>query len=306
LSNDAQIRLEIFNWLKTQIEIYNEVLPWDVLSYGFKYKNERVPLIGPQGIWKPQILSNYPISITTSPDSPYDDKFSEDGHFLSYRYRGNNPNHRDNLMMKMAMKDKVPLVYFIGLRKGRYFTVFPVNIIASDEKKLTFTIAADELEQYNFPIKESFDETSKEDNGLYRKREYITVQVQQRLHQRSFRERVLMAYREQCAICRLRHSVLLDAAHIIPDSDPKGEPIISNGISLCKIHHAAFDANILGITPDYSVEIRKDILLEHDGPMLKHGLIDLHNNPLILPTKDIYKPNREYLEIRYNIFKHAS
>jgi putative restriction endonuclease len=304
VKNDIKIRLEIFNWLQKQIEIYNEVLPWDILSNGFKFKNVRVPLIGPAGIWKPQILKDYPISITTSPRSPYPDKL--DGNFLKYHYRGENPNHRDNLMMKKAIKDKIPLIYFMGLRKGWYFTAFPVYIIGDDELKHTFIIAVDDLKQYKTPIEESFDESSKDDSGLYIKREYITVQVQQRLHQRTFRERVLMAYRKQCALCRIKHNELLDAAHIMPDNDPLGEPIVSNGISLCKIHHAAFDANILGITPDYLVEIRKDILQEHDGPMLKHGLIELHGNKLIVPSKEIYKPNREYLDLRYQKFKNAS
>ena len=306
MNTDYKIRLEIFNWLQNQIEIYNEVLPWEILSYGFNYSNERVPLIGPQGIWKPQILSDYPISITTSPESPYDDKFSDDGHFLSYKYRGTNPNHRDNIMMKKAMLNQIPLIYFIGLRKGWYFTVFPVYILEDNESELTFTVAAEDSQQINFKTLNEFDSNIDEALGLYKKREYITVQVRQRLHQRSFRERVLAAYREQCAICRLRHNVLLDAAHIIPDKEPEGEPVVSNGISLCKIHHAAFDANILGITSDYIVKIRKDVLEEHDGPMLKHGLVELNGNLLYLPHKEIYRPNREYLEQRYQKFKNVS
>src|SRR5436853_112489 len=57
------------------------------------------------------------------------------------------------------------------------------------------------------------------------RRLYITAAVRQRLHQRAFRERVLSAYRHQCAFCRLRHEELLDAAHIVPDSEPQGEPL---------------------------------------------------------------------------------
>lgn len=52
------------------------------------------------------------------------------------------------------------------------------------------------------------------------RRKYITSSVRNRLHQRGFRERVLSAYKEQCALCRLRHRELLDAAHIIPDNEP--------------------------------------------------------------------------------------
>jgi putative restriction endonuclease len=48
-------------------------------------------------------------------------------------------------------------------------------------------------------------------------------------HEKTFRQRVLRAYQERCAICRLRHRELLEAAHILPDGDPRGEPIVSNG-----------------------------------------------------------------------------
>ena len=104
------------------------------------------------------------------------------------------------------------------------------------------------------------------------RRRYVTRLVRQRLHQQAFRKRVLDAYREHCAICRLRHQELLEAAHIVADRDPEGEPKVSNGLALCKLHHAAFDCDIIGVRPDYVVEIREDVLEEIDGPMLQHGL----------------------------------
>jgi predicted restriction endonuclease len=51
---------------------------------------------------------------------------------------------------------------------------------------------------------------------------------------------------QKCAVCSLRHGELLDAAHIIGDGKPDGIPIVPNGLSLCKIHHAAYDTNLLG------------------------------------------------------------
>jgi len=125
------------------------------------------------------------------------------------------------------------------------------------------------------------------------------------LHQRKFRERVLDAYREQCALCRLRHSELLDAAHIIPDGEPGGEPVVENGIALCKLHHAAFDGFFLGIRPDYVVEVRSDILLEDDGPMLRHGLQGLHGARILLPRSKKSRPSADRLEVRYDRFLEA-
>jgi len=123
------------------------------------------------------------------------------------------------------------------------------------------------------------------------------------MHQQGFRRRVLRAYRETCAICRLRHKELLDAAHILPDRDERSDPRVSNGLALCKIHHAAFDKNVLGIRPDLHVEIHLDILQEEDGPMLKHGLQGFQNSKIIVPRSNDLKPNRDFLEERYDEFR---
>jgi putative restriction endonuclease len=76
---------------------------------------------------------------------------------------------------------------------------------------------------------------------------------------------VLRAYQQCCAICRLRHDELLEAAHILPDGHPLGEPVIPNGLALCKLHHAAFDAYIIGVTPDLEATVRLDVLQEIDA-----------------------------------------
>ena len=128
-------------------------------------------------------------------------------------------------------------------------------------------------------------------------------EFRQRLHQSAFRERVLLAYQDQCALCRLRHRELLDAAHIIPDNEPGGEPVVKNGISLCKLHHAAFDKFFLGIRPDGIVIVRNDVLLESDGPMLRHGLQSLHNKKILLPRKTEFRPSPGLLERRWERFK---
>jgi putative restriction endonuclease len=125
------------------------------------------------------------------------------------------------------------------------------------------------------------------------------------MHQRSFRERVLRAYASKCSLCSLKHKELLDAAHIIPDTHELGSPIVQNGLSLCKIHHAAFDNNIIGISPDYMIQIRSDVLIEIDGPMLKHGIQSLNNHKLILPKHNRDWPDKQRLDFRYQLFKNA-
>jgi hypothetical protein len=75
---------------------------------------------------------------------------------------------------------------------------------------------------------------------------------------------------------------LLDAAHILPDSHPRGEPVVSNGLALCKLHHAAFD-----------------------GPMLRHALQEVNGSPLTAPARQDWKPGVEFLEERYEQFRQA-
>ena len=290
-----KIRIAAFNWLAKQVAIHGDVLPRGLLGQGFEFKGERVPLLGPQGIFKPRLL-DLPLSITTSPKGPYSDEPDQEGNWL-YRYRGTDPDHRDNVGLREAMKQKVPLIYFIGMAPGRYFASFPVFITEDYPEKLTFKVMAEDI---SFLKNAQSSIITGGDEG---RRRYLTTNVRVRLHQKCFREQVLNAYQEQCALCRLKHLELLDAAHILPDSDPKGTPIVPNGISLCKLHHAAFDSNILGIRPDYVIEVKKEVLKEKDGPILLHGLQNLHQTKMILPRSKEHHPDPKRLEARYAEFR---
>ncbi len=126
-----------------------------------------------------------------------------------------------------------------------------------------------------------------------------------RLHQPVFRAQVLRAYDVKCSICRLKHENLLDAAHIQPDAEG-GQPVVPNGLAMCKIHHAAYDAGIVGIDPAYRVEVRQDVLREVDGPMLRHGLQDVHGWRLEVPRRLTERPDRDKLAERYARFRAAS
>ena len=235
----------------------------------------------------------------TSPPSerkprPYDDAFSADG-LLLYRYRGIDIGHRDNVDLREAMRLQVPLIYYHGIVPGRYMASWPVYIVGDEPAALTFKVAVDDRQFVSVPVPETPETEIR--------RRYATRQVRQRLHQQTFRERVLAAYQQHCAICRLRHQELLEAAHIVADRDPEGEPKVSNGLALCKLHHAAFDCHIIGVNPDYRVEVRLDVLEEIDGPMLQHGLQGFHGSSLWLPSKESLKPDQHFLEERYALFR---
>jgi putative restriction endonuclease len=302
--SDEAVRLGAFNWLAEQVTIHGEVLPRTLLAKGFEAEGKRIPLLGPQGIFKPQVLREVPLSITTAPEGPYDDSFSPDG-LLLYRYRGKNPEHPDNVGLRKAMQSRIPLVYFHGIIPGKYLAVWPVFIVGDSSVNLTFTVAVDDMAFIRMAPDQSPTQILISDPEAQSRRSYVTALTKRRLHQQGFRERVLEAYRQQCACCRLRHESLLDAAHIIPDSEPEGVPTVANGIALCKLHHAAFDSLIIGITPEYVIRVREDVLHEADGPMLKHGLQGLDGRMIVLPRKQGLYPNRDLLDMRFQQFRKA-
>lgn len=308
LGADTRVRLAAFAFLAEQTRLHGTALPRDLLLRGFTFEGRRVPLLAPQGIFKPAVLPEVPLSITTAPPSErmpaaYDDHLEEDG-VLHYRYRGTNPRHRDNVGLRLAMERQTPLVYFYGLVPGRYEAIWPVHVVADDPARLSFMVLAEDVTSAVATA-----HGLRESPALYEtaaRRKYITALVQRRLHQQAFRERVLRAYQERCGICTLRHRELLDAAHILPDHDPRGEPLVSNGLSLCTLHHAAFDRQVLGIRPDLVVEVRQDILDEEDGPMLRHGLQGFQGATLLVPRHPEQQPKREFLAERYERFTRAA
>jgi putative restriction endonuclease len=295
---DLQVRIAAFNWLLEQVNSHGDVLPRKLLEQGFVFQGQRIPLAAPQGIFKPQMLE-LPLSITTAPKGPYDDYFGKDN-FLIYRYRGTDPNHRDNVGLRKVFELKRPLVYLHGIEPGKYLATWPVYIIGDDQSNLTFKVAVDDalpaVEYAQADVARQVAEVSDARHA------YLTATVKVRLHQRAFREKVLDAYQSQCSFCRLKHRELLDAAHIIPDNMPESTSKIENGLSLCKLHHSAYDAFIIGVTPDYVLQVRQDVLEEEDGPVLQHGLKGLHNSRLILPSSKSHHPSRDALAWRYSRF----
>jgi putative restriction endonuclease len=109
--------------------------------------------------------------------------------------------------------------------------------------------------------------------------------VKQRLHQASFRDAVISAYQGRCALSGLPEPMLLDAAHIIADRhEDWGQPVVPNGIPLSKIHHAAFDAHLIGIDPDYVVHVAERLRAQNDG----------------------HRPDRDRLAMRFEEFTAAA
>ncbi len=290
-------RLAAFEWL-TDLGAPSRELTRTVLARGFDLNGVRIPVLGPQGIWSPAGFRT-PLSITTIPSGPYADSVDVVGNRLRYAYRGTDPAHRDNLGLRRAMADRTPLIYFFRTDLGHYLATFPVYVVGDDAQALMFTVNVDESWVLEGPPPVAM----LDEEPL--RREYATRTVRQRLFQAEFRRRVVDAYRGRCALCSLRHRELLDAAHITADSDA-GEPIVSNGMALCKLHHAAFDQFFFTVTPDYRVVVRPSILAESDGPMLIVGLQQIDGSSIGLPGREDQRPDRLRLAIRLERFLQAS
>ncbi len=255
----------------------------------FTYEGEQLKLIDQsRGIRNPRQLTAR-LSILSQPKGPYDDVETEGG-LLRYAYRDGDPDGGDNRKLRRAAELGLPLVLLQGIAAGVFVATFPVYVVADDPVGRYVEIAVDESLRYLASPGARSDT-----------REYAERLTRLRLHQPVFRARVIRAYEQACAICRLRHIDLLDAAHILSDADG-GQPVVPNGLSLCKIHHAAYDRGILGVRPDYVVQVRSDVLLEVDGPMLRHGIQEVHGWNLELPKRVLDRPDRDLLAQRWAVF----
>jgi putative restriction endonuclease len=292
---DEDVRTACMARLSLLVAEFGEDIPYaGALSNGFPFRGRRVPFLNYQkGIYRAKVQKGpAALSIQTSSKSPYDDEAIADG-FL-YAYRAGDVDQPDNRALRAAHQLQVPLVYFIGTRPGWYKPVFPCFVHEDDPVRRMVLVTpgatrgpADEPER--IPIEDPIE------------RRYAVRKTRVRLHQARFRGRVVPAYSSQCSICTLKELRLLDAAHIVSDVEDLGEPTVQNGLSLCAIHHRAFDQNLVGVSPDYTVHVSRRLLEDEDGPMLDVLKIS-HEVPLQVPVRVADRPDRERLDARFAHF----
>lgn len=298
-SDERALRTEAMAWLAVRTHDGRDAISRGDLGQ-FTFRGERVPLIDAgRGIRKPgncqAALSIMTVHTPRGGRRPYDDTDGPDG-FPRYKLRGDARGSAENRSLVRAHELGMPLVWLVGVAPGWFHAIFPVFVAGIEEHLDQVVLAYDHAQALPLP-------TSPMEEVL---RAYAVRETRQRLHQPVFRSMVVRAYGTRCAVCALGHSQLLDAAHIVPDRDEAGVAAVRNGLALCKIHHAAYDAGIMGITPDYIVDIRDDILEEVDGPLLEHGLKGLHQGRLmVVPERRAERPDRALLERRYAEFLSA-
>jgi putative restriction endonuclease len=298
---DDQLRAAAFAFVRDLSAKSGGLVDYRPLTL-FEFQGQRIPLIQQKGIVKPKGFGAALAILTTfraRPDQrPYQDAEGPDG-YLRYKWRGSEAMQPDNVALRATRKLNKPLIWFFGIASGVYLARLPVWLVDEEPDSQQFVLALDEVmrDQWSAELFHPAD--------LALRRQYADATVKRRLHQPAFRARVLRAYGDSCALCRLRHRELLDAAHIKEDSDG-GDPVVPNGVAMCAIHHRAFDAHVLGIRPDFIVQVREDVLEEHDGPTLLHALQGVHGERLVLPRQRGAHPDPTLLEERFEKFVMAS
>jgi putative restriction endonuclease len=304
-AKDTTMRATAFAHVRSLIAVNKRITAAE-LSQGFMYLGERVPLVNRQrGIFKPRNM-HYLLSVRTVFPKPgarvwYDDQrevhrqIYEGEETVDYSFMGNNADAADNRWLREAFESHIPIIYFLGISPGTYEAILPVYVAGWDRAglraQLSFGLAGQA--EVGPPTSEI-------------ERRYALNVVKQRLHQASFREAVLAAYQGRCALSRMPEPTLLDAAHIVADSDELyGHPVVPNGLPLSKIHHAAFDAHLIGIDPDYVIHVSERLLSQKDGPMLE-ALKSLDGGTLHVPMRSVDMPDRERLARRFEIFRAAA
>lgn len=299
MERDERVRMACFLALDVLRAEFGDELPYaGCLDRGFALGGDRVPFLNRQkGIHRAAAQrGRAALSIQTSWKSPYADRATTEG--FVYSYRAGDANLADNRALREAHALQTPLVYFVGTGPALYEALYPAYITADDPVAAEVLVAVGAM---TGEVEEPEPVLPADPIA----REYTMREVRVRLHQRRFRNRVLPAYRYSCSVCRLRESRLLDAAHIVADIAPEGTPVISNGLSLCSIHHRAFDQNLVGIGEDYRVHVSERLLEDEDGPMLD-VLKTAQGAEILVPRRKEWRPNPLLLAKRFADFTEAA
>lgn len=287
--DDASIRSAVFQWLDDQVGATGNLLQRRDLLDAHILGRPLGLIDAGRGIRNPSACTAT-LSIVSVPDSPYEDIDDGSG-LVRYAFRTGAPTAGDNRKLAEAVRQGVPLVYFVRVQPSVYSALYPVY--ATEELPRGAGVLLD--------LTAAGSAADRQGEPAPLQRRYAATIARRRLHQVMFRGRVLLAYRERCAICRLEEPSLLDASHIVEDAYG-GEPVVTNGMALCSIHHRAFDRDLIGVDPLGKIHLQRRLLEKADGPMLRHGLQEMDGQTLQLPAKRVEWPDRDLLAQRFERF----
>ena len=277
MRDETDLRLDAIHFVRALRE------RWVAVPAG-ELRRFRIHLKGQSGIFKPAELTD-PLSLTTTITSRHTQDVIE-GSCVLYDYVSRD---YENDALKRCGDAELPLIYFLQTtrRPSPEYVIFaPVYVAGWDDETRRFLV--DLSEQRPSDLVARLRTTRQ--LGLFRasSRElttsYVVSTVQQRLDEARFRNAVLDAYRDRCAVCDLHVRAVLDAAHV----SPEGNLDIRNGIALCGTHHRAFGAGILTFDEEYVIHIHLDRRSVGDGE--RNMLLAYDGRRLNLPSDESLWP----------------
>lgn len=302
--SDSLLLEAAFHAVRRLRDLYDDAIPWAALEQGFMVGGETVRFASRAlGIFKPAQMGQGVLSIKTVVPKKgrvniYDDHQAE-GDYYRYALQAGGARENSNRFLWQAKELRQPFIYFVGIQPSVYTALWPCYVeeihdlgprhsyadiyVGLDEQRALFPPLVDG--KYSLP--DTFE------------RRYAVRESRHRLHQSSFRQAVLLAYDNKCAMTGLPAPGLLDAAHVIPDAQDHGEASVKNGIALSKLHHSAFDKHFIGVDPDYCIHVSKHIMELQDGPLLEIGIKELAGKQIVLPRRKEYWPEQRKLVDRF-------
>ena len=297
---DDDVRSACFAALDVLQAKWGADVPYAALAEGFNFRGGRVPFFNrAYGIYRAAGVQRGPAALSVASSykqNRYRDEQTPDG--VLYRYQGDDPENHFNRWLRSAHLLDVPLAYFVGTRPNWYRPIYPTYVEQDEPAELRVLLTFGKM-------RGPYDEREPVHIPDVIERRYVVREVKQRIHQAQFRGAVLPAYKDRCTICRLREVRLLDAAHIVGDAEEAGEPVVSNGLSFCSIHHRAFDQHLVGIDASLRVHVSRRLLDDEDGPMLD-VLKGFHGTTIEAPDKRVWRPDADRLAARFDRFRSAT
>ena len=306
---------------------------WEAIDAGFEIDDQKILFANrARGIFKPRQLEAALSIKTTIPrqgrqpwyrDQLFGDESQQEyAGLLRYELARGGLSDPTNLALLAAWERRVPLIYLAGIAPSVYQPVFPVWIedfrpedgyvlvaTADFEYRGQSSVVASRVE-LSPQIEATYSFREDDDPGQHLRVGALSPEIEAtyslafsrtRNHQAWFSMRTKAAYGWRCAFSGLPVRELLVGAHIMPDAQG-GPAAVRNGICMSTLHHNAFDADLLGIDPDFRIHVSSKLRDQDDGDLLV-SLKGLDGSKLRLPAESADRPARDLLEQRFARFQ---
>jgi predicted restriction endonuclease len=169
------------------------------------------------------------------------------------------------------------------------------NALGLESERLWEQVVGDRQEEETKPITETagegFADVLQEHMPVSEAKRVVRV----RLTQRFFRQTVLASFSERCCITGMPIPQLLEAAHILPWTiSPENRNNPRNGLCMTRLHHAAFDAGLIGIDENFRVTISKELSRCSSNRPVVANFLCFEGKAIELPEK--FVPDPEFLK----------